>query len=121
MNDSVLNMDACVAVADLVARTGGKQLEIGYQDQTVSSKDARWYASAYFKGMRLFCDEQESPQAAADGLALKLLIGGKCTACHRTVRVAGTNYPPRRYDCAWFRAGDAWVQGCTGKRRATRD
>jgi len=128
MNEDVINMDACVALADLVPRCGGKQLEIGYQDETKKSSDARWYAEAYFRGARVWCDEQESPQKACDGLAVKMLLGGKCDACHRKVSVRvedGLMTTDRngkgRYDCTWYRDGDAWVQGCTGKRRVTRD
>lgn len=108
------DMDAVVAVADLCARAGAKSFEIGYLDD---EPPHRWYAQCFLRGARVIADEKEGPDEAADALARKLIGGGKCTACGRKVALSN----PRRYDCHWFRDRDAWVQGCNGKRRATRD
>lgn len=53
---------------------------------------------------------------ACDALARKLLAGGQCTNCNQKVVI---NFNQR--GCYWHRDGASWVQGCTGKRHATRN
>jgi hypothetical protein len=110
MGKDTTRLDAVVACADLVARTGAREFELGYLDDDVPVEKARWYAHAKYRGARLTCEEQASPEAAADGLAHRLLDGGICTGCNGLV---GT-------ECRWHRDGTAWVRGCDGKRKATR-
>lgn len=106
------SLDAVVAAAALVGRAGGAQFEVGFAgDENGSSAKARWYAQAMFKGARLICDEQPSPEAAADGLAHRLLRGAQCTGCAKAVGSGG---------CRWRRDGTEWVRGCDGKRTLTR-
>jgi hypothetical protein len=111
-----LDMDAVVAVADLVARAGGREFEIGHLEDGVPVEQARWYATARFKGAMLIADEKAGPDEAADALARRILSGGKCTYCHKTV-VLNLTKPNKQ--CLWHRDGNAWVQGCNGKRSAT--
>lgn len=103
-------LDAVVACVDLVARSGGKSFEVGYLEDDVPVEKARWYATAVFRGAKLSCDEQSSPEAAADGLAHRLLEGAQCAGCQRRVGTV----------CRWRRNGTAWVRGCDGKRKATK-
>lgn len=109
-----VELDSVVACADLVARAGGRQFDIGYLDDDPARP--RWYAQAYFKGARLICDEKRGPAEAADCLARKVLNGGQCTGCKKTVTLHR-----RGFGCFWWRDGAAWVRGCDGKRQATRD
>lgn len=117
MSAEYIDMDAVVAVTDLVARAGGRQLEIGYLDEDVPVEKARWYATARFKGAMLIAEEKAGPDEAADALARRILDGGRCTYCGKRVVLSLTNF---KKQCLWRRDGDAWVQGCNGKRRATR-
>lgn len=105
--------DAILACADLCARAGAQQFEFGYiRDEP---ENPGWYAQAYFRGARLIADERPSPDEACDALARRILAGGKCTGCGKTVAL--TN--PTKQKCAWHRDGPAWVRGCDGKREAT--
>lgn len=113
-----IDTDAVVAVADLVARSGGREFEFGYLDENVPVEKARWYAQARFKGALLVADERKSPDEACDALARRLLTGGQCTGCGKRVSI-GTSNP--KGHCGWHRDGPAWVRGCDGKRQATRD
>lgn len=105
-----IRLDAIIAAADLVARSGGLEFEIGHLEDDVPPEKARWYAQARFKGGLLVCDEQASPEAAADGLAHRLLAGAMCSGCQQAVGEG----------CRWRRDGRAWVRGCDGKRKATQ-
>ena len=112
-----LDQDAVVACVDLVARTGAKSFEVGYLDDDVPLEQARWYAQAFLRGARIVAQEKEGPDEACDALARRILRGGRCNHCQKTVALSGT----QGVMCVWYRDRDAWVQGCTGKRRATRD
>ena len=118
---SLTDHNAVVAVADLCARTGATSFEVGYLDDDVPSEQARWYAQAQFRGARVVAEEKRSPAEAADVLARKLLQGGECTNCGRKVRVGwlGPSESTSRR-CRWWRDGAAWIRGCDGKRKATR-
>lgn len=72
---------AVVAAADLAARSGAKDFEVGYLDDTDHCQDARWYANCTYRGARIGVDEQPSPWHAAEGLAQRLLDGAQCTNC----------------------------------------
>lgn len=113
-----MDIDAVLACAQLVARSGGHDFEVGYLDDDVPVDKARWYAQASYRGARLFVDERASPDEACDALARRILGGGQCTECHRRVRI-GSKWEARF--CNWHRDGDAWVRGCDGKRQLTRD
>lgn len=114
--DALLDMDAVVAVADLVKRSGAKEFEIGYLHDDVPIDAAGWYAHAKYRGARLTCDDQPSPQHAADGLAATLLDGGRCRYCGAKTSSAPTEFG--RYEggdpgpCVWRRDGARWLSGC---------
>jgi hypothetical protein len=109
--------DAVVAVADLCARAGATEFEVGYLEDDVPINEARWYAQVRFRGALLVCDERQSPDEACDALARRILAGGTCTGCNRLVTL---NEPDLRRQCRWHRDGSCWVRGCDGKRHATK-
>lgn len=111
------NLDAVIALADLCARTGAREMEVGYLDEGVPSHLARWYAQTRFRGAVIWADEQPSPQLAAELLAHKLLDGGHCTNCGQPTQT-GAGGPGT---CWWHREGERWVRGCDGKRQATKE
>lgn len=120
---SAFEVDAVLAVADLVARTGATQFEIGYlrdeTDDDYAERGPGWYASAFYRGARIIEDERRMPDEAADALARRLLDGGYCPACG--ARTALADPPAGKRRCRWRREGPAWVRGCDGKARATRN
>lgn len=118
-----LDIDAVVACAALVGRSGGKAFEVGfledgYVEGTVPIEKARWYAQASYMGARLIADEKAGPDEAADALARRILAGGRCTNCGFTVAI-GKQHQSKR--CTWYRDGPVWVRGCDGKRQLTED
>jgi len=113
-----LEMDSVVALADLCARAGATQLELGYLEDGVPVEQARWYAQVRFRGALLVCDERSGLDEAADALARRILRGALCAGCRRQVVLS---MPVRFRDCRWYREGASWVRGCDGKRAASRD
>jgi hypothetical protein len=110
------HLDAIVACADLVGRSGGKDFEVGYLDETAAIEDARWYATASFLGAKVIIDEQPSGALACELLARKLLEGGQCVHCRRVVTVRGEGVGAlsifgRRgpKTCLWIRDGERWA------------
>lgn len=105
--------DALIAAVDLVGRSGGKKFEVGYLDEDVPSDRARWYASAQYRGARLIAENHRDPVQAAEALARRILDGGMCTHCKKTVFLSG---PQGRKRCRWTRNGKKWVRGCTSDK-----
>lgn len=116
-------VDAVLAVADLVARTGATQFEIGYQhdetDPEYEQVGSQWYASAYYRGARVTMDEQPTPEHAADGLAHRLLDGGTCQHCREKTTTKDTPTGvylrfgrSKKARCVWWRDGTTWKRGC---------
>ena len=112
-----LDLDAVTACADLCARSGATDFEVGYLEDDVPLEKARWYAQTSYRGARIFVDEKASPDEACDALARRILAGGQCTRCGRKVAI-NKGGPPNR--CNWYRDGPSWVRGCDGKRLATK-
>ena len=79
-------LDPVLAVADPCGRSGATNFETGYLDD---QPPHRWYASAQYKGARLFAEDPDDPTIAADGLAIQT-----------------------RKACLWAREGARWVRGC---------
>lgn len=91
---------ACV---DLTGRAGASQLQIGYLDDNPANP--RWYASAYYRGMRIVAEDHPTSKAAALGLAAKILNGGTCR-CRKPVTLADGD------GCRWTLVGSKWAPGC---------
>ncbi len=103
------SLDPIVAVADLCGRSGATNFETGYLDD---DPPHRWYASAQYKGARVFAEDPDDPTIAADGLAIQILDGGMCTHCGKTVHISPTTPMRTRKGCMWARVDDRWVRGC---------
>lgn len=104
-----MDTDALEAAVDLVGRTGVRELEVGYTDETVKdAADADWHATATYKGAKVIMEHHRGPVEAVEALARQLLTGGRCTHCHRRTRIDGDS----QMDCRWTRHGKRWVRGC---------
>lgn len=106
------DLNRVVAAVDAVGRSGGRSIEIGYQDEDAPAALARWYATAAYRGARVSADEHSSPADAAEALAWRVLEDGACTRCKRTIGIVGhaSGKVPNR--CAWDRHTACWVPGC---------
>jgi hypothetical protein len=124
-----IDEDALFAAVDLVSRTGAKGFEIGYLHDDVPTAKAGWYAHAQYRGARITCADQPHPIAAAEGLARRLLSGGKCVHCGRLISLNPAGAYARDATlidgspwlveqqisagiCPWRRDGRTWVRGC---------
>lgn len=102
---------ATLALAGLAARTGAAHFESGYLDDDPAAP--RWWCSVTWKGRKLMVDEQPDPEAAADALAVKLLLSNmQCARCRKMVNPTPLSRPIRRRSCVWHRVGDTWCAGC---------
>lgn len=110
----VFDDDALVAAVDLVGRSGATEFELGFLDEHVPVDQARWWATARYRGARLQVDEQPGPVAAAVALARRVLEGGLCTHCGARIHLGGAPRSLRRRGrvCAWKRTGRRWERGC---------
>lgn len=100
--------DALLAGVELVGRTGATGLEVGYLHEDVPSDQAGWYAQATFQGAKVFAENHTGPVPAIEELANKLLEGGHCQHCQRTVSLTGHKF----LYCRWERRGRNWIRGC---------
>jgi hypothetical protein len=94
---------AAAACVDLTGRAGASQLQIGHLDDDPA--DPRWYASAYYRGMRIMTEEHPTAAEAATDLAGRILNGGTCR-CRKPVTLTGGD------GCRWTLVGSKWVPGC---------
>ena len=104
------DQDALDAGLDLVGRTGATKLEVGYLHDDVPAEKAGWYAQAQFHGARVIAEDHTNPVNAVEALARKLMEGGLCTYCGRTITISTHPYPGPC--CRWTRNGDKWIRGC---------
>lgn len=116
----MIDEDALIAAVDLVARCNASEFEVGYLDDDVPTDQARWWAKAQWRGVRVTVEDHASPVEAAEALARRLLDGGKCAHCARPIVLA--RRPGRGRVCHWVRKGQKWIRGCratipTGQRR----
>lgn len=100
------SMPKLIAAVDAIGRTGAREFEVGYLDETPDA--ARWWASALYQGTKVHEQDHSSPADAADALARRLLDGGLCTHCGRTV----TTQSLANGQCRWVRIGKVWTRGC---------
>ena len=105
-----LDQDAMHAALDLIGRTGAANMEVGYLHEDVPAHLADWYAYAQFRGARVTAEHHSGPVEALEALARRLLAGGLCTHCGKTITLAGRPNPAS--GCRWTRRGDRWVRGC---------
>ncbi len=118
--------DRVIACADLVGRSGAREFQIGFLND---SPPHAWYAHAMFRGARLQVENQDGPAQAAMALAVKILTGAKCR-CGRLVALKpggavafrkpnmadGTQWSAaeaaKAGQCRWRLVGDRWEPSC---------
>jgi hypothetical protein len=119
MDRALLDLDAVFAAVEVCRRSGATDFEVGYLDDTVDARDARWWARANYGGDRLLVEEQPGADIAATGLARRVLDGGRC-GCGLTIvtrdtvidRARNDNLRPATDRCLWERHGRHWIPGC---------
>lgn len=104
-----IDEDAVIAAVDLIGRSGGTDFELGYLHDDVPVNEASWWAKANYRGTRIFVEDRQGPDEAADALARQVLDGGTCTHCFKETVIKGNN--DARH-CRWYRSGNRWVRGC---------
>lgn len=104
-----LEREIVMAGVEVIGRTGATDFEVGHVLEGVPSVEADWYAHADFGGVRVQAEHHTGPAEAVDALARRLLAGGRCTHCQRTIRLDGGN---SKDVCVWWRDGVRWVRGC---------
>jgi hypothetical protein len=102
--------DVTMAAADLVGRTGATELQVGYLHDDVPVTEAAWFAHAQYKGARVTVEDQPGPAEALDGLARRLLDGGRCVRCGRPIGLDDEDGRPGL--CQWRRSGPRWAGAC---------
>lgn len=118
-------MDAVVAAAEVVGRSGGREFEVGwlYDDEdappgwpegvAVPVEEQRWYATARWKGA-LLKGEGAWPWEACERLAARILHGGQCIACRQKINLVPEQGSWADGNCNWHREGKHWIRGCAG-------
>jgi len=107
--------DRVLACADLVGRSGGRSFEVGYlndaTDLAYLTDGPCWYAQAAYNGARVIAEGHATPADACDALAIKVLDGGQCTHCGKTIAACRTATDVPGY-CAQWRDGLTWKRAC---------
>jgi hypothetical protein len=99
--------DAFMACADLAVRAGASGFEFGYMNAEAESvEDAQWWASASYKGAKLFVGDRKSPAEAGMALAERILQGGTCR-CGEPVALSDSTQ-----GCRWRLMGKRWEPSC---------
>lgn len=121
--------DAVAAAADLVGRSGARNLQVGYLHEGVPVEEAGWYAHAQYQGARLTTEDHRGPVEALEALARRILTGAKCVHCGGLVALSddgayymggtmadGSVWTRRQAHaaghCRWRRMGPKWLRGC---------
>jgi hypothetical protein len=115
MTEPQIDEDALVAAADLVGRTGATAMEVGHVHDGVPAGEGGWYAHAQYRGARIIAENHRGPVEAMEALTRRLMSGGKCTHCGRTITLSSISVGRR---CKWSRHGRAWRRGCEKNRAA---
>jgi hypothetical protein len=134
---TALDEDALKASVDLIGRSGARDLEIGYADDTATlAAAADWYAVCSYRGTKLITEHHQGPLEAVEALSRRILAGVLCTHCGGLVALsdAGTTIHDgavmadgstmtadrarRLPQCRWRRVEDRWVRGCETPTRA---
>jgi len=124
--------DRLVAAVLLIGHTGAKNFEYGYLHDGVPIAEAAWWATAQYQGAKLSVENKVGPLEAIEGLAVKLLTGGRCQWCKGlvalslegavafpgTAMIDGSRMPESEAEiaamgqCLWRRNGKRWEPGC---------
>jgi hypothetical protein len=99
--------DAFIACAELVGRAGAESFEFGYvNEEATTVEEAGWWASAAYRGAKLFVGDHRSPTGAAMALAERILRGATCR-CGELVALSD-----EVRGCRWQLMGKHWQPGC---------
>ncbi len=79
------------AAMAILQRTGARSAEVAFDDDGFVMPVV-WRASANFDGHRVYSFEHPYPSGAAEDLIGKVMNGGTCKRCNRTM-VVGINVP----------------------------
>lgn len=110
----MLDEDAMTAAADLIGRTGAKNMELGFVHEDVPVEEAGWYCTVTYRGAKIIEEDHKGPQQAMEAMAMRLFQGAKCAHCRKPIRLDG------KPGCRWWREGPKWIRGCEGARRQRR-
>lgn len=107
--------DRLHAAVDVIGRTGAKDFEVGFDDEAPTN--ACWYARCDVVGVgNTSVAGITDPASAAEKLARKLINGGTCSHCGRTMTLViwikpgeDALYPAQ---CHWRRTRKRWERGC---------
>lgn len=98
--------DIIRACVKLVGDAGAREMEIGAMREGVPIEDARWFATASYRGLRIIKEDRRSPIEAAIALALEILAGAQCKCTKMVVMYDNPE------GCHWRLMGDEWVSSC---------
>lgn len=115
------DMDRLIAAYDLVARVGGVDFVVGYDDDL--PEEYWWFARVESNNGAIQAEIKgaTSPDVAAEKLARKLVNGGRCASCGlvTSLRVVEVQGPMTHVTessgpgiCIWHREGKQWIRGC---------
>lgn len=135
--------DALIAAVELIGRSGAREFEVGYLNDTdepaFAEHGPQWWAKAQYRGERLIVEDFTRPDHAADALAKRILEGGMCNHCKALVAfdddgafayerahlLDGTEWTAEQAEaagqCVWRREGRHWKRGCEGKKPTRRE
>lgn len=110
-----IDQDAMDAALELVGRTGAQNIQIGYPDDVPEDNPgSTWYARAEFRKGQVHMANHPGPVEALEALARRLMQGGMCTHCGKTITLSDPQEPTGTVEfCRWTRQGAHWVRGCT--------
>lgn len=111
MNDEP-DQEAIAAAADLVGRTGARNLTVGFLHEDVPVEEAGWWAKAQYKGAVIMVEDHKGLDLALEALAQRLLRGAQCRFCGREVTLGGSRQASDVFRCRWRREGPEWLRGC---------
>lgn len=77
-----LDVQHATALIDQIGQTGADNLEVGWLDDHAPY---RYYAKVNYQGQRIISDNHPAADFALMGVARKILHGGLCTGCKRTI------------------------------------
>jgi hypothetical protein len=115
-----VDKDMLLAGVELVGRAGGRDFQVGFLDDDVPMRQARWWARARLHdrpelgdaaGADVIVEDLPGPDFAAEALARKLLDGGTCVHCKKSIKLAAPR-SERREVCRYVRVGPRWKRGC---------
>lgn len=104
MTGADLDADRFTAAIDMIARLGGRDLEITRDPDMVT-----WTAQAILRGRVRLADSWPDPLAATEELLRAIVTGDQCTSCRRPLFLGATALPGR---CTILYRAGRYTRGC---------